>query len=185
MTRILALVSGLLLFQYAYAADWKVEAGSEISFVTTYDRIPFQTWFKSFQARIRFSPDELDDSFFDVRIDTSSLDSDSPDRDEGMKQAEWLAVDEFPHARFQATRFEKIAGDRYLALGMLTLKGISRKVDVMFAWVPQPGGRVWLNAQAHLKRGAFDIGSGQWAKDDTIGFDVGVSASLRLAPRQR
>jgi polyisoprenoid-binding protein YceI len=182
-TRIIALVSGLALFQCALASDWKVDSGSRIGFVATYDSIPFQAWFKSFDARIRFSPNQLDDSSFDVRIATSSLDSDSPDRDEGMKQAEWFAVDKYPQARFQATHFEWVAENRYRAIGTLTVKGVSKDVDVLFAWEPQPGGNVWLNAQARLKRGDFDIGTGEWAQDDTIGYDVGVNASLKLAPR--
>ncbi|MGA8260342.1 MAG: YceI family protein [Arenicellales bacterium] len=182
-TRIIALVTGLVLCHGAFAADWKVEDGSQIGFVATYDRIPFQAWFKSFDAHIRFSPDRLDDSSFDVRIATSSLDSDSPDRDEGMKQPAWFAVDKYPEARFQATHFESVAENRYRAMGTLTLKGVSKNVDVLFAWEPQPGGKVWLNANARLERGDFDIGTGEWAHDDTIGFDVGVNASLKLAPR--
>lgn len=184
MVRIAALVSGLILSQYAVAADWKVvQPESRIGFVATYDEIPFQATFNSFEARIRFSPNHLDEAAFDVRIDMSSVDSDSPDRDEGMKQAEWFAVDQYPEAVFHAERFEHLADNHYKAVGELTVKGNSRDIEVPFTWEPQAGGGAWLTAHASLQRGDFDIGSGEWAEDDTIGFDVSVDARLQLEPR--
>jgi len=182
MIRTALLLSGLLLTQIATAAEWKVlEPDSRIGFVATYDSIPFQAWFKSYDATIRFSPDKLDESSFDVRIRTASVDSDSPDRDDGMRQREWLAVDKYPEARYHAERFEKITDNHYTAIGKLTVKGISRDVAVNFEWQPQPGGKAWMNAQARLKRGDFNIGTGEWARDETIGFDIAVNASLELA----
>lgn len=186
MIRIALLVSGLLLAQAAAAAEWKVvEPDSRIGFVATYDSIPFQVWFKSYDASIRFSPDNLGESSFDVRIRTASVDSNSPDRDDGMKQREWLAVDKYPEARFHAERFEKINDDHYKAIGELTIKGISKDVEVNFEWQTRPGGKAWMNAQARLKRGDFNIGTGEWAKDETIGFDVAVNADLELASASR
>lgn len=181
MIRTAVLVLGSILSQLALAADWEVvQPESRIGFVATYDDIPFQASFESFQARIRFSPENLDDSSFDVHIDTTSLDSESPDRDEGMKQAEWFAVDEYPEARFHAEQFEHISDNHYKAIGELTVKGISRKIEVPFTWEPQVDGNAWMTAQASLKRGDFDIGTGEWAKDETIGFDVSVNARLQL-----
>lgn len=184
MIRITTVIAGLLAAQVAGAAEWHVvQPDSRIGFVATYDSIPFQAWFKSFDAHIRFSPDHLEDSSFDVHIDTTSVDSDSADRDEGMKQQEWLAAEQYPEAQFHAERFEKLNDSHYKAIGKLTLKGISKEIEVNFEWQPQSGGKAWMNAHARLKRGDFNIGTGQWAHDETIGFDVGVNADLELASK--
>lgn len=175
-----ALIPGLFTAPAVAAGDWRVVPGeSRIGFVATYEDTPFDAWFRSFDAQIRFAPGELDDASFDVRIDLASVDSNSRDRDRGMKQPEWLAADEHPVARFQSTRFEKISGNRFRAVGTLRLKDVSRSIGIPFTW-EQSGGRAVLKAEAELSRGDFNIGTGEWSQDDTIGFAVQVKARLRL-----
>lgn len=183
IVRLPLLLAGWLAAMPATAADWQVvESDSRIGFVATYEDTPFNAWFRSFDARIRFDPDALDDASFDVRVDVASVDSNSPDRDEGMKQQEWFAAGRHPGARFRAERFERIAQDRYKAIGELALKDVSRTVEVPFTW-EQSGGEAVLTAETDVSRGDFNIGTGEWAGDDTIGFTVEIKARLKLMRR--
>lgn len=167
----------------AMAGDWEVmESGSRIGFVATYEDTPFNAWFRSFDARISFDPDALDEASFDIRIDVSSVDSSSRDRDEGMKQEEWLAAGEHPEARFLAEHFERISEQRFKAIGQLAVKDVRRTVEVPFRW-QQSGDRAELTAETEVQRGQFGIGTGDWAGDDTIGFTVTIRARLDLARR--
>lgn len=176
----IALLSGLSLAKLSVAAEWNVaHSDSYIAFVATYDDIPFEARFESFKAEIEFSPDDLDGASFDVHIDTDSMDSNSPDRDNGMKEQEWFDTGNYPAARFQAARFERISEGRYQAIGELTVKDVSRTIEVSFTW-DQSGDRATLAAETRLKRGDFSIGTGEWAQDDIIGFDVVVKANLNL-----
>jgi len=162
------------------AADWRiVESESRIGFVATYEDTPFDAWFRSFDARIRFDPEALEDAKFDVRIDVSSVDSNSPDLDEGMRRREWLAAGEYPEARFQAGRFERLSAKRFKAIGQLSLKDIRRPLAVPFTW-ERSGDRAVLTAETEVQRAAFNIGTGEWAGDDTIGFTVTIKARLTL-----
>lgn len=177
------LLAGWLAAMSATAADWAaVESDSRIGFVATYEGTPFNAWFRSFDARIRFDPDALDDASFDIRIDVSSVDSNSRDRDEGMKQGEWFAAGEHPEARFQSARFERISGNRFKAIGPLSLKDIRRDIAVPFRW-DQSGDEAVLTAETEVRRDAFNIGTGDWAGDDTIGFTVIIKARLTLTRR--
>lgn len=184
MIRMTIVLAGWLVAAPAAAADWQtVESDSRIGFVATYEDTAFDTWFRSFDARIRFDPDALDDASFDVRIDVSSVDSNSPDRDEGMKQREWLAAGDHPEARFRAEQFERLADDRFKAIGQLSLKDASRAIEVPFTWEQSGSGEAILTAQTDVQRGNFDIGTGEWAADDTIGFTVTIKARLKLKRR--
>lgn len=181
MIRITMLLAGWMVAAAAVAADWQtVESDSRIGFVATYEDTAFETWFRSFDADIRFNPEALDDAVFDVRIDVSSVDSNSPDRDEGMRQEEWLAAGEHPEARFRAERFERLADDRFKAIGRLALKGTSRNIEVPFTWERSGDAQAMLTAEKDVRRGDFDIGTGEWADDDTIGFTVTIKARLKL-----
>jgi len=167
------------------AGQWDVvKPESRIGFVATYDGIPFEAWFDDFQANIRFSPDDTKQSSFDVRIVVGSVDSDSADRDEGMQGEAWFDTQEHPVARFTADRFETLSGKRFRATGTLELKGIERTITVPFTWEQPAADQAVLNAETTLERGDFGIGSGEWAEDDTIGFNVTVKARLKLV-RQR
>lgn len=182
--RIMVLMAGLVTATAAVAAEWRVvQPESRIGFIATYDDIPFDARFQSFKADIHFDPDDLDNAAFDIRIDVSSVDSNSVDRDEGMRQEEWLAADAHPVARFQAKQFEKLSPGRYKAIGTLALKDVRRDVAVPFEWRQESDGTALLSAATTLRRGDFKIGTGEWAEDDTIGFEVKVEAELTLAPQ--
>lgn len=184
IARVVLLTSLVAAASWAQAADtWRVvDDDSRIGFVATYDDIPFDARFRSFEAGIRFSPDDLDGSSFDVRIDVSSVDSNSGDRDEGMKTQEWFAAETHPTATFTAEKFRQLSEDRYAAVGELTLKDVSKTLEVPFTWASQPEGGAILTAETVVKRGDFNIGTGEWAEDDVIGFDVTVKAKLVLKP---
>lgn len=180
MTRIMMLLAAWLTAFPAAAADWQTVASeSRIGFVATYEDTPFDAWFRSFDARIRFDPDALDDALFDIRIDIASVDSNSPDRDEGMQGQEWFAAGEHPEARFHAERFERISDQRFKAIGRLSLKDVSKTIEVPFAW-EQSGSDAVLTAETDVERGSFNIGTGEWAEDDTIGFKVTIKAHFAL-----
>lgn len=181
--RAIVLFWALLTTQSAAASEWEVvEPNSRIGFVATYDGIPFEGWFRSFDARIRFDPAAVAGSF-EVRINTASVDSNSRDRDDGMRQGEWFGVEAHPVATFRAERFERTSGDRYRALGELSIKGNAKGVEVPFAWRRLSDDEAVLEAETVVDRRAFDIGSGDWADDDTIGFEVTIVARLRLSRR--
>lgn len=178
------LLSGFWAVASAHAEEWGVvETGSYIGFIATYDGIPFEARFQSFEAKIEFSANDLDEASFDVRIDTGSLDSNSPDRDSGMKELDWFAVAEYPVARFRSIRFQRTAETRYLAAGQLTLKDVSKTIEVPFTWEQESNDKATLIAETRLKRGDFNVGAGEWAEDDIIGFDVVVKARLNLNRR--
>ncbi|MDZ7840581.1 MAG: YceI family protein [Gammaproteobacteria bacterium] len=183
MIRSAALLAAWLTVAPAMAAEWQVaDSGSRIGFVATYEDTAFEAWFRSFDAAIRFDPDAPADASFDIRIDVMSVDSNSPDRDEGMRGEEWLATDRHPEARFLAEGVEKLSGNRFQATGPLTLKDVRRTIEVPFTW-EQSGDEAVLTAETEVQRTGFDIGTGDWAEDDTIGFTVTIKARLALTRR--
>ncbi len=178
---ILAILAGMLLFQGVWANEWNVDAEtSRIGFVATYDEIPFEGRFDEFTALIRFDPENPSDGSFLITIGVASVDTDSPDRDEGMLEADWFDVESHPQAAFTSLRFERLSGENeYAVTGDLTIKGITNSVTATFSWT-QKDSSVRLKGSADVERGDFDIGTGDWEDDDTIGFDVRIVFDLTL-----
>jgi len=177
----LALFLFVLAGGTASAADWKVDMKqSRLGFVATYEKTPFEAWFRRYDALIRFDPAALKDSRFDVTVDISSVDSDSSDRDEGMQGKEWFDRAAHPQAHFVATAFTAVKGDQYEATGKLTLKGATREIHLPFSWTRSADG-ARLHSETSLNRTDFNIGSGAWAQDPTIGYEVKVRVDLVLS----
>lgn len=171
----------LLLPLSAFAADYHMDAAqSHLGFVGTVQGESFEGRFAAFSADIRFDPDALADSRFDVRIDLASADSQNEERDSTLKGEDFFAVERMPQAHYRAERFRRLDDGRFVADGELTLRGITHPVSLTFRWTP--GNPAQLQGEAELKRLDFGVGGGEWADEDTIANAVRVVTSLHLIP---
>ena len=171
----------LLLPLSGVAADYRVDAAqSQLGFVGTVQGERFEGRFAAFTADIRFDPDALAASRFEVRIDLASADSQNEERDATLKGEDFFAVERMPQAHYTAERFRRLDDGRFVADGELTLRGITRPVSLSFRWTP--GNPARLDGEAELARLDFSVGAGEWADEDTIANAVRVFTSLRLTP---
>lgn len=164
----------------ASAGEYVQTPGSTLTFATQYQGEVFVGRLPGFTTRMRFDPARLDTSKLDVLIPLGAVVLDNPDGVDTLKGAEFFDVKRFPQARFASTRFRSLGGNRYAASGTLTLRGVSRPVELTFTWTP--AANPVLNGTATLKRLAFGIGEGAWADTDLIANDVAISTRVLLTP---
>jgi len=181
MTKVLSLLwlCGLLLAVPALAADWKMDpAGSKLEFIATFEKAPVPGVFKEFDARLRFDPDKPAGGSLDVTIKVASAEMNIPDVNKEIRGKDWFDYAGFPQAEFHSADLRR-DGKRYVARGTLTLKGVKQPVEVPFTWTAAAGGAV-MEGEFSVKRGAFGIGTGEWAAADVIGADVKVKFKVKL-----
>lgn len=164
--------------------QWQpVADASKLMFVGAYDGAAFDGEFKAFNAQLFFDPKVPEAGFFDVSIDTASVTTYSDQWDSSLPDEDWFFVSQFPTATYQAVSFATRA-EGYIAEGVLSLKGISHPVVLSFTWDVQDDNSVRLQGSAVVNRRVFGIGSGTWADDPTIAFDVQVTVDLLLVRAQ-
>jgi len=163
----------------ATAAPWKVLPGSTLGFASSYEGEAFQGSFAKFTPRIEFDPKQLASSRFDVSIDLASADSRNSERDELLQGGEFFNSRKSPQARYLATRFRALGGNRYVADGTLSLNGASKPVALAFTWTP--GAQTVLVGNATLRRLDFGVGTGEWADTALLPDEVSVRTRLLLA----
>lgn len=164
----------------AQAADWKSEpAGSKLEFVATFERAPVPGVFKEFDARLRFDPDKPAGGTLEVIIRVTSADMNVTDVNKEIGGKDWFDYAGFPRAEFHSADLRRTGENRYLARGTLSLKGMKQPVEVPFAWTVSGDGAL-MEGEFAVKRGAFGIGGGEWAKSDVIGADVKVKFRVKL-----
>ena len=164
----------------ATAADWKMDpGGSRLEFIVTFEKTPAPGIFKDFDTRLSFEPDTPAASRLDVVVKVTSADMMSTDVNNGIRGPEWFDFARFPQAEFHSTEIRRMDGNRYLARGTLNLKGVQQAVEVPFAWTVAADSAT-MEGELTLKRGAFGIGTGEWAATNVIGADVRVKFKVRL-----
>ena len=178
-----AFLAGLLAasaLQPAVAADWKMDAtGSRLEFSATFEKTPAPGIFKEFDARLRFDPDKPAGGSLDVTIKITSADMNIPDVNKEIRGKDWFDYAGFPQAEFRSTDLRRAQGNRYVARGTLSLKGAKQAVEVPFTWTGDAE-RATMEGELTLKRGAFGIGTGEWAATNVIGADVKVKFTVKL-----
>src|SRR5713101_4403314 len=161
-------------------ADWKMDpAGSKLEFIATFEKTAAPGEFKEFDARLRFDPDKPAGSRLEVTVKVTSADMNVADVNKEIRGKDWFDYAAFPRAEFRSADLRRTEGNHYVARGTLSLKGVKQPVDVPFTWTASADGAT-MEGELTVKRGAFGIGTGEWAATDVIGADVQVKFKVKL-----
>jgi len=162
------------------AADYVQQPGSTLAFAGKYQGEVFTGRFPAFTTRLAFDPARLDAARLDVAIPLAGATTGNADYDGELLGASFFDVAKFPQARFTATRFRALGGNRYAADGSLSLRGTSKPVTLEFTWTP--GARPVLAGKATVSRLAFGVGGGDWADTALIPDAIAISTRVVFAP---
>jgi polyisoprenoid-binding protein YceI len=180
MKRLLMAAMALWAFTTpAFAAQhWVVNAAkSNLGFAVSWAGQPFTGVFRSWRADIEFDPADLIHSHANITIETGSETSGDAETDDGVKGADGFAVSQFPTALFRSTAFTHKAGNDYVAMGSLAIKGLSRSVILPFV-LTIIGNSAHVVGKAQLLRTDFRVGTGEWEKPDPVAHEVTVNIDL-------
>jgi len=179
---VLMATSGSAVAATAYAMD---PAASKLGFVVTQSEGDVVGRFGKFQATLAFSPEDLANSRFDVTVEATSVDTGDDERDTLIRDVDVLNVAKYPAARFVSTSIRHQNGNLYEASGKLTLRGVTRDIQLPFKWQPtqQAGHQVTLlEGETTVNRLDFGVGQGDWKDTDVVANAVKVRYSLILTP---
>ncbi|NYH11174.1 YceI family protein [Pseudomonas moraviensis] len=154
---------------------------SQISF--TYNQMGSRMYgtFGKFDATLDFDTDNLASARTTLHIDLTSIDAGSEDANTELVKPAWFDTDKFPVAVFESTRFRPAGDNRYLVDGHLTLKGITREVQVPVQLKPDSSIGIF-DGELVLKRDEFGLGAGEWA-DTVVSKDIDIKFKV-VAPQQ-
>jgi polyisoprenoid-binding protein YceI len=175
------LVFCIFISTRALAADWRMDpAPSRLEFIASFEKNAAPGVFKEFDTRLaRFEPDKPQGAKLDVTVKITSADMKSGDVNRAIRGAEWFDFAHFPQAEFHAEDIRRIASGRYLARGVLSLKGVRKELEVPFTW-QESADAATMEGELNVERLQFGIGMGEWANGNTIGLGVRVKFNVRL-----
>jgi polyisoprenoid-binding protein YceI len=118
--------------------------------------------FTKFTGNVELDESDLARSVVEATIDASSIDTGTAQRDDHLRSADFLDVEHFPQIRFRSTGIEKLGGDRYRLTGDLTIRDVTRQIDLDAEYGgrgkdPWGNERVGFTAKAALDRKDFGL----------------------------
>ncbi|MBS3786272.1 MAG: YceI family protein [Gammaproteobacteria bacterium] len=184
--RFLPTLSFLVAMPALAGNPWNIDLPeSRLAFEATQQGGQFEGEFEQFSADMQFSAEQLGDSHFNVRIDVTSIQTGSSQRDRELPKQDWFAMDEFTEARFETTEIREATDNvnyAYAAEGTLTIKGHSEPVVLPFDWQISDSGQARMQGELVIDRTTFGIGEGDWEDPSAVGHDVRVLVDVQLNP---
>ncbi|MBX9734379.1 MAG: YceI family protein [Chitinophagaceae bacterium] len=113
-------------------ATYKIDPmHSEITFKVKHLMITNVTGsFQQFDATMESNEDDFSDAIINFEADVNSISTNNEQRDGHLKGADFFAAEEFPKLQFTSTSFTKKSADTYSLQGNLTIKGITKPVEL-------------------------------------------------------
>lgn len=154
------------------------DQGSEIGFVIKNFGINTKGSFAGLDGTVTWLPQHPDSCFFDVSINTATVNTDNSMRDEHLKKESFFDVEKYPRIRFVSTGVS--APDKkghYTMTGKLTIKGTTK--DISFPFLAAAlGDDLIFKGSFTLNRQDYGVGG-----SSTIANQLTVSLTV-LAKRQ-
>ncbi len=164
-------------------ASWVIDARqSRIGFSTRWAGEAVNGNFRQWTGDIKFDPTNLAGSKAVIMIQTGSALTGMKEPDDNLGGSDWLDTRRFPTARYETTAIRSLGGNRYVADGLLTIKGVGYRLALPFN-VTIAGNVATMTGQATLDRMTLKLGlesdsSAEWVARETV-VNVAVRATRR------
>lgn len=162
----------LLLPAALLAEEWTSASDGSLVFEAGFEGEPLPGEFRDFD--VSYSENALT-----VSVKLAASDMGDDDMNAILHDPLWLAVEEFGEARYTSSDVRCDVDGECVASGKLELKGVSRELAVPFSW-DTDGDTARLRGEVVLDRTDFDVGSGEWATDESFNLEVTVRFDIRL-----
>ncbi|MFH5882746.1 YceI family protein [Halalkalibaculum sp. DA3122] len=171
------------------ATAWEIDkVHSKISFEVTHFFTPVSGQFTDYNSDINFDPDNLGESSVDVEIQVSSIDTDNQKRDGHLQSGDFFNAAEYPTITFSSNEIVKKSGqNEFAAIGTLTIKDVSRKIELPFTLLGIRDHPMQENTQLagikfthSINRNDYDVGTGDWVATAVVGGEVDITGTLEL-----
>lgn len=167
---------------------WALDpAHTEVKFSVNHFFTPVSGRFAEFDAQLIYDPQHPRRSSVEVKIPVASVDTGNAKRDDHLRTADWFEVEKYPYITFKSTSVRAAGDGQLLARGPLTIKGVSREIELPIAILGQKeipemmremmGGTkevASFRASATVDRGDFGVGVGSWAATMVVGGEVSI-----------
>ena len=192
---VFVVICSLLLitsFASAKVDKWEIDkAHSNVYFDVRHTYATVRGQFNDYSGTLQFDPDNLESGQVTIKVNTKSINTGIPNRDNHLRSDEFFAAKKFPAMRFESTGIKQKSGNQYTLEGNLTIKGKTKAVAVPLTYFgtrenPLRKGQMVAGFEARLSidRLDYQVGPGKYAEMGVIGKKVDILISLEVLKRK-
>ncbi len=183
MKRVVLLLATLLVSaSLALAADYQIDgAHSSANFTVRHLGISkVHGRFSAVTGTITFDDKTPDKSAVTAVIKATSVSTDNSMRDRHLNSPDFLDTAKFPEMKFQSTSVRHVSDDDYIAVGNLTIKDVTKQVEIPFTLSrgKGPRGEPRLGIDAAITINRFDYNVNYDKTGVTVGKEVKIELSV-------
>lgn len=180
----------------AAAEAWAIDpAHTKVTFSVDHFFTPVVGSFEEFDVTLAYDPENPSASRVTAKIPVASVDTANSRRDDHLRSADWFETAEHPFMTFESSSVRAVGESRMVAVGTLTIKGISRQVtlpieilgvrDIPEEMQPMIGAKqvASFRASTSLDRNDFEVGVGDWAGTMVVGDTVDIEILAEVHAR--
>ncbi len=86
--------------------------------------------FRKFEGKVITEGEGFDNAKVNFTIDVKSIDTNQDQRDGHLQSGDFFSADLYPEIIFESTSFVKTSGNDYKMVGNLTLKGVTKPIEL-------------------------------------------------------
>lgn len=147
--------------------------------------------FTSVEGTLVGNPEDLTTANIDIKIDASTIHTNSEDRDNHLRSADFFDTETYPNLAFTSTEIVKTKGNKYNVTGDMTIKDVTKKVTFE-AEYEGAGKNPWgvdvaaFEVEGKISRKEFDLTWNQALETGgvLVGDDIKITIDLQLNPAQ-
>jgi polyisoprenoid-binding protein YceI len=151
-----------------------VDASSKVNFVIKNFAINTNGQLSGLKGQIIFDRNDLAKSSFDISVDVATINTDNARRDKHLKAEDFFDVARYPVIRIVG-RAVTVAGNSYVLKGNLTIKNITKAVEIPFTATAQGRGVVFEGA-FRINRLDYSVGKESATMADELNITLKVLA---------
>ena len=147
--------------------------------------------FKSFSGHAATDGDDFTNAEVELTIDVDSVDTGQPGRDEHLRNGDFFETETYPQFTFKSTSFTKVKGDLYKLTGNLTIKGITKEVELEAEYGgterdPWGNTKVGFEVTGTIDRKDFNVTFNALTETGglALGENIKVLANVQLAKQE-
>ncbi len=130
--------------------------------------------FTGLEGKINFDPANGAAANFIVSVSAASVNTGNGSRDKHLKKEDYFDVSNHPKITFVSSKITG-SGGSYLIEGLLTIKGVTKKISFSFTATPDAVSYRFAG-QFRINRRDFNVGGDSWTLSDELTVSLNISA---------
>lgn len=176
---------------------WSVDPShTRVGFSVRHFFTPIDGRFDDVNVTLAWDRANVANSRVEARIKVPSINTGNAKRDEHLRTPDWFGGVPSDEITFRSVSVKPNGAERFVATGDLSIKGVTRRVDLPFRLIGVQ--EIPANMQAMLggakriasfeatltvDRRTFGVGTGMWAEVGVVGSDVDIKIQVEASEK--